>query len=689
MSGTSQIQAALSRELKTLSLATKYEKFEEYLDKLGTLPLVEKETKFKEYLEKLDQIFEDTSNIHSIHSIRDDYSQTQYQAKENLVKAILKRTALFAEQYQLEHIFIQHMNFVSNVINIGSGIDGKPLKQVTCANIRIANGFICKNVGNKICGNCRVIFYCSKECQKMHWASHKINCKSDIASKDWRPDYIDEIRTPAFYSNSHLYVSFSAGPPEHLWGNMPAVDIVKIAFNELADGKSSSDYKEPINLLFAASGDLNDIIASVNGLPLDFNQPVNICINDRAERVATRNFIMLYLLAKLGKDAIDAVIQIWYSAALTSEQWIKSVELLSTIIQEDQSKKVCTFEFDKLSICTHFNPQTWACLAAMLISQIDLQTAIDTRNQVMMNPMRKDYRHRYMQSLTPGERICFYDFCHNGILLPYGALNAYHNVPNKFILDPIRGWTMKDSSNPLFGWDELRVAQVKHGTANEDFYGKLFFYLREQMEALVDRLQKFTIKFDFYVDDALKLGQEFKDRKFDRIYTSNISDENYVGINHVLTELRPLLNDNNPHATLITLFMNWLPSIPEPHNKRIMEDIVKKSINKYDRPSSTLQAANLASKMTAKACTEAAALYDHTREFEKYMKKLDANKTAEKVGLRRRMFHKIVPKRIGASMKHDEQNKVLSFEDERERHLLLDVGSHTFLERYVEWEVIA
>ncbi|CAG8461727.1 25917_t:CDS:2, partial [Gigaspora margarita] len=579
MSNINQIEEAL---FEALSFAIKDEKFYEYLDKLGSLPHAEKEAKFKEFLDETAQIYNNTSNISSIH----DDNFTQYQIDDYRKKAIANSSFSFAMQHNLEHIiserFMNYFNVNSKLI--GSGVDGKQLKQVTCANINIANRFFCKKIADKLCSSCHVISYCSKECQKMHWKFHKTICKSDVASKDWKPDYINEMRTPAFYSQNLPFVSFNPLIREYLWGNVPAIDIVNLTLNELADGKSCSDYKEPINLLFAASGDLNDVILSVNGLPLNFNQPINICINDYAERVVIRNFLILYLLAKLGKDAIDLVIHI------------------CTILQDkldSKVKKEYNFEFDKLNIRTHFSSKTWMCLTEMLSNNTDLQTAVDMRNNIMLNPAREDYRHRYMQRLTPGERICFDNFRHHGILLQYG-------------------------------------------------------------------------------------------KQFDRIHVTNLSDELYAGIKPTLIKFRPLLNANNPNATLITLFMNWLPSIPESDKIRIMESIIMKNASKYknNRTPSFFEASNLASMVTTKASTEATTLYDHTQAFDAYMKKMGANKTAEKVGLRRREVHKIVPKRLGASMKQDKQNNVLSLEDERDKHLLFDVGSHTFLERYAEWEVL-
>ena len=36
----------------------------------------------------------------------------------------------------------------------------------------------CDRCGNLRCGKCKQVHYCSKECQKAHWATHKQECKS-------------------------------------------------------------------------------------------------------------------------------------------------------------------------------------------------------------------------------------------------------------------------------------------------------------------------------------------------------------------------------------------------------------------------------------------------------------------------------------------------------------------------------
>ena len=39
----------------------------------------------------------------------------------------------------------------------------------------------CAKIGALICSQCKNVGYCSKECQKVDWGSHKRNCKGSVA----------------------------------------------------------------------------------------------------------------------------------------------------------------------------------------------------------------------------------------------------------------------------------------------------------------------------------------------------------------------------------------------------------------------------------------------------------------------------------------------------------------------------
>jgi hypothetical protein len=48
-----------------------------------------------------------------------------------------------------------------------------PLTHILCSNHNVIQGNTCPNKWEKVCGQCRLVSYCSKECQAAHWKTHK------------------------------------------------------------------------------------------------------------------------------------------------------------------------------------------------------------------------------------------------------------------------------------------------------------------------------------------------------------------------------------------------------------------------------------------------------------------------------------------------------------------------------------
>ena len=42
---------------------------------------------------------------------------------------------------------------------------------------------VCRKVSELRCSGCKLVYYCSKKCQNLHWKFHKIDCKSFSVSK--------------------------------------------------------------------------------------------------------------------------------------------------------------------------------------------------------------------------------------------------------------------------------------------------------------------------------------------------------------------------------------------------------------------------------------------------------------------------------------------------------------------------
>jgi len=143
------------------------------------------------------------------------------------------------------------------------------------------------------------------------WYRHKRICKSDLMATKYIPGWIKQGRLPSWVSDSEISSNF--GVNQYLWGNMPAVDMLNIAQNECV-GQVHRD----IRLLFAASGDIRNVIKSiVEGLPSEYNGQCSLVINDINFMVVARNAILLLVALSLETDdAVMTMIHVWYSALL-------------------------------------------------------------------------------------------------------------------------------------------------------------------------------------------------------------------------------------------------------------------------------------------------------------------------------------------------------------------------------------
>lgn len=66
-----------------------------------------------------------------------------------------------------------------------------------CANI-LAEIQCVNNADRFACSRCRLVQYCSKECQTAHWPVHKKEtCKDEYMDADWKLNWLKERRQPA------------------------------------------------------------------------------------------------------------------------------------------------------------------------------------------------------------------------------------------------------------------------------------------------------------------------------------------------------------------------------------------------------------------------------------------------------------------------------------------------------------
>ncbi|KAK4206240.1 hypothetical protein QBC37DRAFT_460375 [Rhypophila decipiens] len=420
-----------------------------------------------------------------------------------------------------------------------------PVIPFACANDAADTSPTCKGKGQLACGNCHLVLYCGKECQKAHWSAHKTVCKSPIGKSNWRPDWDRECRDPAWASGAAQTNAHNPyGGGVFLWGNVPAIDVLRLAENE------GVTYDEDIQLLFAASGDLRNVVKTISDLPATTRQEIRITINDKEFAVVARNVILLlFVLDTLsvatpdgGKSRFlvaEALIHLWYSAFVPASMLSMVRNVVRPFISDVCTKianknpaaclgKSWTFASGR-SLRLVLSKDQWLRLDRMLCAHdLTWERAKDVRHAVVLAPGRSDFRDRWdFNEPTPFSRIAKGRFREDGLLLPFGHSRVGFDTPNLLLFQNSETWLMNDKADPLDGWPVWEV--LRHPSpAKEDRYGKL------------------------------ELKNHLAPDKFMRIEASNISDVAHLGVGDTLSCLSPLLQlpQSNPHATLISLFLN-------------------------------------------------------------------------------------------------------------------------------------
>ncbi|KAH9225123.1 hypothetical protein K456DRAFT_1776129 [Colletotrichum gloeosporioides 23] len=467
--------------------------------------------------------------------------------------------------------------------------------QPICAN-QAPDNTKCNNTGRFACKNCLLVTYCGPECQKSHWTVHKLDCKSHLGRESWQPGWVLENRAPAFIGNGPPQVTYGAG--KYLWGNVPAFDVLRLSANE------GVSYDEQLRLLFATSGDLRNVVKTIAKLPNSYTQSIEVTMNDRDLNIVARNVIML-LISLVVDDvniAADCIIHVWYSALLCKSNLNIIQHRIHPVLKEVcyklKGKGADTLQDDLLSFTD--TPKG-----------LTSNQAYDIRKAVTLAEGRKDYRDRHLLLQYPSHRIALTRFREDGLLLPFGA------------------------------------AQTQTRPATADIYSKLFTSLRTVLQAFLRRLSSSQTSFKLFHIDASALPKFLENSTFSRIEVSNISDAGYLGIHRTLDLMIPLLQSPlvNPHATLITLFMNAVDeNATEMERLTDMkaDGLVMKRIYKYLSPSGrplNYYDTTIFKVMAAQDCVPT---YDQV--FDRHAAKLMFSQIARLVGAAMKGSHTVIEK---------------------------------------------
>ncbi|KAF8541091.1 hypothetical protein BDD12DRAFT_733234 [Trichophaea hybrida] len=560
--------------------------------------------------------------------------------------------------------------------------------------LRCANSLSkCEKPGTSVCSGCNL--YCSQDCQRDHWKAHKSLCKSPLSKENWDPEWFTSNRTPAFMTNEGGPLLSTCGMNKYLLGNMPAFDHIKLEQNE------GSDWEKPLDLCFAASGDLRNILVTVNSLPSRFKNPCNVIINDREMYVVLRNMLLLRILSAFPPtEAAEMALHLWYSAKLPSamcqklrESFSESFKKISVHMDKAASKSGETllstsFELGEKAKMHCVLPRAyWTELFSMLNLKMSSQEATEVRHRITMNKDRRDYRERHLSLLPPNCRVAKQQFYEDGLLLPLGADRSEFTEANFTLFDSHGGgWMLNDSAEPLNCWGIRAV--LANGTApKNDLYGLLYFYLLPQLEKFATRLRTEDLHFTLLSVDARKIAHAIQScsskhgvTSFDRIDVSNLSDRGYIGIPDILRLISPLLKTQrvNPHAVLITLFLNYHAEIEQTRPREYKESMTK-NVDEATKYLPRKLPRSHGDPFLLKVVEVQGFLKDSGKLWELYQRDNMFEMAAELSGMKQRKVGKIIATNPYRLRKEDRKEKVLEQID------LMQISGLNGAERYVEW----
>lgn len=189
-----------------------------------------------------------------------------------------------------------------------------------------------------------------------------------------------------------------------------------------------------------ASGDIRNIVKTVNGLPGNYRGRCTIIVNDIDPQVTARNLIILAILLDTtskspAEEVAEAALHISYSAAVTKaqEDLVKTCHGRILSSNELEGRTRSWFSGSPCEMLRYeLDEGTMAEAGRLLKSSYSLQEAKNDMHRIMMAPSRVDYRDRYLASLRPHHRVAHMKWRDGtGIVLPFGEPAGSFTEPNR------------------------------------------------------------------------------------------------------------------------------------------------------------------------------------------------------------------------------------------------------------------
>ncbi|KAK7031711.1 DUF4470 domain-containing protein [Favolaschia claudopus] len=587
---------------------------------------------------------------------------------------------------------------------MGSAPNGGTVSHLMCGN---SSGWkSCPERGLNICPHCRLIKYCSEKCKNQHWAKHRFHCMHPYLSDTWEPSWIADRRDPAFLHPSTGMTLFRQ--TVDFWGDLPAIDCFQLANNE---GYNNAEPLPDLKLCFAASGNLRNLIRTINALPVDYTGYCDVLLNETDPILVNRNLLILFVLLSPGpsiEEAAEFCVHLVYSAALPAagadylQRCVNFIYACRGEFEADLSFRRCLGTRGEGHVyCVQPSAGVKRPLE-MFHSNYTLSAAVQSMKETTLAADRLDFREKSLAKLKPAHRMASQRFRESGILAPFSLNTNNFTQPNRLLFSPQGTWMVPEDANALFGWDlgVVRNSGIKHGTSPEDISGCLFFHVKNELRDFARRVKE--LKIDIHLTSfaptilakgiAIGAMPGFEDASFDRISTSNLVDS--IGLRACLSDWGPLLNRENKFATLLAHTKSWHSQPPPPHaaqhwGPRAMKLLEAKchTVPGLDVKMKTVFAQGLRSPALCRIVDSLSAFHDNEPEFQEYLNDQNAERSAAAFDLRLRSTHRVHPKRLGMPLNAPKWQRLPDLSS-NEFYDLFIIGGANLPVRFLEFEGI-
>ncbi|XP_033101449.1 uncharacterized protein LOC117104673 [Anneissia japonica] len=429
------------------------------------------------------------------------------------------------------------------------------------------------------CSACKEITYCSRECQRQHWSSHKTECKQICQQVK---TLAEELR---FHFQRHNEMQTMNDFP-YYFGNTLAVDVLKLGCNEAEPSLKNvvSQLARDYNILFAGVGDLRNLLLTTASLPSNFTGNVRFTLNDIDPFVLARGALFLYMMiTQSSREYIEvSITNIWYSIQLPDEDFYLLMSALSELIEHT----VETLK-GKTNNLLDVEEKDFEMMKEVWKEWREMECNTRKYNSIHLSAQRSRIFDRdpgsscgisgYIRLIPQEYRVSAKKYFENGLFLPndvHKRSELKYDNPTLTGRPRFAEKSLHVRSRPKFynfvyciradvlpfdGWDYIQAKKVSQPNSIVDLFHTYIASIIKSALIFFERNMIYSKPILKNCTDLFKLPNAKPE--FDRIMTSNIAD--YTNIKVLLSSMRPLLSTTNKHAVLVTDIMNWTRWCPE------------------------------------------------------------------------------------------------------------------------------